>query len=72
MNTITYNVSYPVLSIVGCQERAEEDDNGDGIQQSRLDEDADDTGQLEAPAHACDVLGSDAGVDTQYAVYKQA
>ena len=60
------------MGVVGCEERAEKDDDGRRVEKSGLNEDADDAGQPVAPTNACDILGGDTLVDLQNAVYDQA
>ena len=54
--TRTRHVRHAVLGIVGREESAEEDDDGDGVDEPGLDEDADNTGELAIPADARYVL----------------
>ena len=70
--TRTHHVRHAVLGIVGREECGEEDDDGGGVEEPGLDEDAHDAGQLAVPAHARDVLRGDPVVDLQDAVDDQA
>ena len=60
------------MCVVRREVRAEEHQNGEGVDESRLDEDADDTGQPAAPANARQALGRDAVVDSEDAINDQA
>ena len=66
--TRTHHVRHAVLGIVGREERSEKHDDGGGVEEPGLDEDAHDAGQLAVPADAGDVLRGDPVVDLQDAV----
>ena len=66
--TPTHHVRHAVLGIVGREECGEEDDDGGGVEEAGLDEDAHDACQLAVPADAGDVLRGDPVVDLQNAV----
>lgn len=68
----TYNVRHGILSVVRCEEQGEEADDGDGVDEPRLNENADDPYQPLVPARTCYALGGHASVDSQDTIYDHA
>ena len=60
------------MCVVRREVRAEKHQNGEGVDESRLNEDADNMGQFAAPTDARQALGDDAVIDTEDAVHDQA